>query len=60
LRPFACAVVNTDDTSLLRLLSVRADDVKALMVDANVVDRREPKSVTKRLFNDPQITHELR
>jgi hypothetical protein len=41
----------------LRLLSVRAYDADALMVDADVVDGRELESVVERLFNDPQVTY---
>ena len=41
----------------LRLLSVRAYDANALMVDADVVEGRELESVIERLFNDPQVTY---
>ena len=41
----------------LRLLSVRAYDDDALIVDADVVDGRELESVVDRLFVDPRVAY---
>lgn len=41
----------------LRLLSVRAYDANALMVDADVVDGRELESAVARLFSDRQVNY---
>jgi hypothetical protein len=43
-------VIEVPELLRLRLLSVRAYDADALMVDADVVDRRELESVVERLF----------
>lgn len=40
----------------LRLLSVRAYDANALMVDADVVDGRQLEPVIERLFSDARVT----
>jgi hypothetical protein len=40
-----------------RLLSVRAYDVDASMVDADVVDGRELESVVERLFSGPEVRY---
>ena len=45
------------DLLRLRLLSVRAYDADALMVDADVVDGQELESVVERLFMDPEVNY---
>ena len=41
----------------LRVLSVRAYDADALMIDADVVDGRELESVINRMFSDARVTY---
>ena len=41
----------------LRLLSVRAYDIDALMVEADVVDGPELEPAVERLFNDPRVRY---
>ena len=41
----------------LRVLSVRAYDADALMIDADVVDGRELESVINRMFTDARVTY---
>lgn len=56
-RQASLSVSDVPEQLRVRLLSVRAYDADALMVDADVVDGRELESVVERLFDDPRVQY---